>query len=620
MQRSLNILLQKPLLLPPLDREFCPISLGNINYLKKANVTRGSVPFSIALERGAGCVSLYHTKILGPGSPFDEESVVYIERLVKFLLWQRGGWKLILAGPRQISDQVAKIYSKDGQRAFDVKLMEKVYSRPFVVEFVDKPESLPASREVAAAIGGNLNGCRIGFDLGASDYKISAVINGEAVFSQEITWNPTKESDPEYHFEKINSGLMTAAAHLPKVDAIGGSSAGIIVNNQVRVASLFRAVPEEIFDQKVKPIFQRLQEKWKVPFEVANDGDVTALAGAMSIQDNAFLGIAMGSSQAVGYINAEGQITGWLNELAFAPIDYQFNAHVDEWSGDRGCGVQYFSQQAVIRLAKAASITLPEGTLAEQLKFVQELHEKKDARAVRIFETIGIYLGYALAQYADMYSFKHVLILGRVTSGAGGDVILKKAREVLSKEFPELHASIKIHIPDEKMKRVGQAVAAASLPSIDSKESNEKPAASKPEIRTITLETEQHQAEVAKELYARLNAFNETVAGPLNSERLVLSIRDGAGKVIAGLSGESHWGALFISMLWVDQPFRKMGYARSLLEHAESIARKRSCRKVYLNTFTFQAPDFYMKCGYKLIGELTNVPPGHSRKWFAKVL
>ena len=81
-----------------------------------------------------------------------------------------------------------------------------------------------------------------------------------------------------------------------------------------------------------------------IPFSVCNDGDVSALAGAMSLEDNNVLGIAMGTSEAVGYVDDKGNITGWLNELAFMPVDVDPDAMEDEWSGDIGCGVKYFSQ------------------------------------------------------------------------------------------------------------------------------------------------------------------------------------------------------------------------------------------------------------------------------------
>ena len=202
-----------------------------------------------------------------------------------------------------------------------------------------------------------------------------------------------------------------------------------------------------------------------VPVEVANDGDVTALAGAMDLGDNNVLGVAMGTSEAVGYVDADGNITGWLNELAFVPVDFCKDAMVDEWSGDYGCGVKYFSQDAVIKLAPAAGIELDESlSPAEKLKVVQGLMAEGDERAAKIYDTIGVYFGNTLAYYAMFYDIKHVIIMGRVTSGDGGTILLSRAREVLAKEYPEL--AIELHIPDEKSRRVGQSVAAASLPKI----------------------------------------------------------------------------------------------------------------------------------------------------------
>jgi len=461
-------LLVPPAIVPPLDPDFRPISLGQRRYRQLADAPGATTPLTIALEREDGRVSVTQIEILKPGSAHDEATLAHVERLVKFLLWQIGGWKLTIGGPPGIGAQLARIYSPAGARAFDVRLMEQVYEKPFVVQTTE-PFEVPAARESAAAIGGHLDGCRIGFDLGASDYKLAAVVNGEAVFTTEIPWDPRVEPDPDWHKQKINEGLKLAAQHLPRVDAIGGSSAGIYIDNRAMVASLFRAVPAGLFETKVKPLFLNLRREWGVPFEVANDGDVTALAGAMSLQSSGVLGIAMGSSQAAGFLDSKGRITGWLNELAFAPVDYSPRAAADEWSGDIGCGVQCFSQQAVGRLAKRAGIQVEADLpLPEKLKFVQSLMQGGDTRAQKIYQTIGVYLGYALAQYAGHYDFRHLLVLGRVTTGAGGDVIVAKASEVLEAEFPELTGRLSLHLPDEKSKRVGQAVAAASLPAIKS--------------------------------------------------------------------------------------------------------------------------------------------------------
>jgi predicted NBD/HSP70 family sugar kinase len=385
---------------------------------------------------------------------------------LKFLLWQRGGWKVYVGGPAEIADYLRSCYAPDGRRSFDYHFMgQEVYQRPFTIVHC-KPEEVPAAKESQQSLGRHLDGCRIGFDLGASDIKVSAVIDGEAVFTHEMEWDPRSQSDPAYHYEKIMAMLKMAAEKLPRLDAIGGSSAGVIINNRPMVASLFRGVPKERFDE-VRRLFLRIREEMGVPLEIVNDGEVSALAGSMSMEVNAVLGIAMGSSLAAGYVTPHGDITNWLNELAFAPIDYYPQAPMDEWSGDRGVGALYLSQQCVFRLAPRVNIAIPaELSLAGKLKFVQERLEAGEAGAAQIWQTIGVYLGYAIAHYASFYELEHVLILGRVTSGAGGPLILHGAQNVLRQEFPELAPKIRIHLPDELSRRLGQAVAAASLPEI----------------------------------------------------------------------------------------------------------------------------------------------------------
>jgi predicted NBD/HSP70 family sugar kinase len=293
------------------------------------------------------------------------------------------------------------------------------------------------------------------------------VIDGETVFTEEVTWDPYFEKDPEYHKAGIRDSLRRAAEKMPRVDAIGGSAAGVYVNNQPRAASLFRGVDQSLWAEHVIPIFDEIQKEYNVPMQVANDGDVTALAGSIAMDSNGVLGIAMGTSEAVGYVNLDGNITDWLNELAFSPVDYRDDAPVDEWSGDAGCGAQYFSQQAIGRLAPAAGFDFPENMpLPERLVKVQEKMAEDDVNAAKIYRTIGVYFGYGIAQYAEFYDIRLLLALGRVTSGKGGDLILKTAQEVLKEEFPELAETIEFRTPDEKFKRHGQAVIAASLPSI----------------------------------------------------------------------------------------------------------------------------------------------------------
>ncbi len=454
---------------PVLDPGFVPAALWNRAFHEKLRDTRNPRKLTISLERTEHSGSVVESEVFPHEGRFVELNNRYAERLLKYLLWQKGGHKVKIAGDPGIAAYLKKTYSPEGARAFDYEFMgERIYGKPFTVEYCEDPSELE-EKERAEALGGHQDGCRIGFDLGGSDRKCAAVIDGEVVHTEEVVWDPYFEKDPEFHFQGINDSLKRAAAKMPRVDCIGGSAAGVYVNNEVRVASLFRGVSPEDFKKHVERIFFRLQEAWNnVPFIVVNDGEVTALAGAMSVEDGALLGVAMGTSCAAGYVNPDGNITDWLDELAFVPVDYRTdNPPQDEWSGDYGIGANYFSQQAIARLVPIAGIEFPKDMpFAERLVGVQKLMDEGDERARRIYETIGTYFGYNLAQYNDRYELRHVLVLGRVMSGPGGDLVLKQAQKVLETEFPELVDKIKLATPDEKMKRHGQAVVAASLPEI----------------------------------------------------------------------------------------------------------------------------------------------------------
>lgn len=448
-----------------LDPQFQPMAKVVAEYQRNVKAA-GGVPMVIAVERNKGYISTYKMEIYADGTGHDEENYGVAERIVKTLLWLYGGYKVTVAGSKYVYEHLKAAYRDGGAREFDADFMARVYEKPFEVLYVEEVADAPEEYQAADSIGRHLDGCRIGFDAGGSDRKVSAVIDGESVYSEEVVWFPKLQSDPEYHYQGILDAMKTAASHMPRVDAIGVSSAGVYIDNKIKVASLFLKVSDEDFEKKVKNMYIDIaKEIGDVPVEVANDGDVTALAGAMDLGDNNVLGVAMGTSEAVGYVDADGNITGWLNELAFVPVDFCKDAMVDEWSGDYGCGVKYFSQDAVIKLAPAAGIELDESlSPAEKLKVVQGLMAEGDERAAKIYDTIGVYFGNTLAYYAMFYDIKHVIIMGRVTSGDGGTILLSRAREVLEKEYPEL--AIELHIPDEKSRRVGQSVAAASLPKI----------------------------------------------------------------------------------------------------------------------------------------------------------
>ena len=446
---------------PKLDPTFIPFGVWRAAYLKDAKQ-----PIAIAVERDRGRVSVHKTFIHGTPE-MAEADYRYVERYVKFLLWSIGGFRVSICGCSELAKKLQEAYQPGGERAFDYSFVNQLYEEN--LEILDLPlEACPAPNESAEPMGGNMDGCRIGFDAGGSDRKVSAVIDGECVYSEEVIWFPKLNEDPDYHFGHIVEAFKTAASKMPRVDAIGVSSAGDFIGNEPRVASLFIKVPRENWD-KVKTIYDRAAAEIdpNVPILVANDGDVSALAGAMGLGKGNLMGIAMGTSEAVGYVDADQNVLGWINELAFAPVDLQAGAMQDEWSTDYGVGCKYFSQDAVIKLAPAAGIEIPEElSLAEKLKFVQKLMEQDDPRAIAIFETIGAYFAYATVQYSQFYDIDYMMLMGRVMSGKGGDTILKVCNDILADEYPELAKKCAVMLPDEKMRRVGKSVAAASLPKL----------------------------------------------------------------------------------------------------------------------------------------------------------
>ena len=462
---SLSPFLVTPQIVPELDPGFRPAALAH-----RAFAAAATEAVTLAVEQADGSVFHHPLAILPATHPAATTANAYfVERTVKFLLWGYGGWRVHVAGPESLATALRRHYADDAPGKFDSEIIgQRIYDRPIEVVRVATAAELPAPKASTAPLGRHWNGCRIGFDLGGSDRKVAAVVDGKCVFSEETVWDPYFQPDLNYHLEGVRDSLRKAAAHLPRVDGIGGSAAGVYVNNRVKVASLFRGVPRDVFEARAKELFLELRREWGgIPFDVVNDGEVTAPAASMSLGVNSVLGLAMGTSTAAGFVNAEGNITSWLNELAFTPFDYSPTAPREEWSGDVGVGASYFSQQAVGRLLAPAGIEVdPKLGLPEKLKHVQALMQAGDPRAVKIYESLGVFLGYGLAHAASFYRFENVLVLGRVTTGTGGELMLDGARKVLDLEFPELSRQVKFHVPDEKEKRHGQAIAAASLPVV----------------------------------------------------------------------------------------------------------------------------------------------------------
>ncbi len=446
---------------PLLDPNFVPLGVWNEAYLSQA-----MKPISIALWRPDGHIAVRHSFIRGTADS-EEADFRYVERFVKSLLWSVGGCKLYVCGCSDIAKRLAEVYSPDGERNFESVFFRRIYGHPFQV--LDIPlEACPEPQDgPRPIIGGHLEGCRIGLDVSGSVCEVSAVADGNCIFSQEFPWSPQEQEDPSYHYEHILRALQSAAAHFEKLDAIGISSAGIFSGNAPMAASLFAKVPRDRWDE-VKTLYTRAAAAvGDVPVAVVNDRDVTALSAAMSTGAGSLMSLSLGVNEAVGYADRVQNVLGWINELSLAPVDLNEEAALDEVTSDTGAGSKYFSQEAAIRLAALAGIDLgAERSADEKLMALQALVQQDDPRAQAVYQTIGQYLAYTLLHYSKLYEIRHLMLLGRVMHGKGGEIVLRSCISVLTDEFPALLEKTDIFLSDKNTYRVGQAVAAASLPTL----------------------------------------------------------------------------------------------------------------------------------------------------------
>ena len=227
---------------PKLDQSFIPFGVWRAAYLKDAKK-----PISIALERDQGQVSVHHTFIHGTPE-MAEADYRYVERYVKFLLWSTGGFKVTVCGCPELTQRLKAAYSAGGERDFDHTFFFQLYEQE--LQIIDETlENCPAANETPKPMGGHMDGCRIGFDAGGSDRKFSAVIDGETVYSEEVVWFPKLNPDPNYQYGHIVEAFKTAASKMPRVDAIGVSSAGTFIGNAPMISSIFYCVPRDRWDE-----------------------------------------------------------------------------------------------------------------------------------------------------------------------------------------------------------------------------------------------------------------------------------------------------------------------------------------------------------------------------------
>jgi len=483
---AMKILLSRPKVPAPLDPNFSPVVLAKKQYAKAVEGCTDALEWACPRTGGCGRGKL----IVFPEGHADMDASIYLAGvLIQEMIWQRSASELQLAGPKGVVDALARQFAPGGMYEFEATQMPCVNGTPeapFQVKVVGSAADLPEAKDEPQTMGKEANGCRLAFDLGKSDIKVVAVQDGEIKYSKETEWDVTNP-DPEYHFKAIVDAMNLGKAELPKIDAIGGSATGTVsAKNEATWCDIFPNVPPDVYKEKVVDIFSRIAKEVagkEVPLKVINDGEVTALAAYQKIKAGNVLGISMGSSEGGGYANADGNLMGWINELCYIRLDLNPMAPSDPWTKQAHSGIShmYLGQRGTTKLAAAGGIEGPEEQMyphpnmctikheghAQCLKLIQAAMKDpaKEPRARLIYETVGVYLGYGLAQYCDFYKLDHVMILGRVSKGAGGDIMLAKAKEVLETEFPEI-PPIQFHGADDHFKAVGQCIAAAALPEI----------------------------------------------------------------------------------------------------------------------------------------------------------
>jgi len=481
-------LLVKPGVEAPLDPDFAPWVLGKKKYMDA--VGKGSSEkLTWALPRSDGCGT--YTLPVFPDDHPDVEASIYVAGVcIQEMIWQRSATSLLLHGTSKVCQEIEKMFSPGGMYDFEVKSMPNVCGTPdkaFTVKICSSLDEIPQNKDNQQVCGKDASGCRLAFDLGKSDVKTVAVKDNEVLYSKETEWDVTNP-DPDYHFKVVTDALNLAKETLPCVDAIGGSATGTIsAENHATWCDIFPNVEPNLYKEKVVDIFVRMAEhvagKKDVPLKVINDGEVTALAAVQKLGKGNVMGISMGSSEGGGYANEDGNLLGWINELCYIRLDMNPKAPTDPWSKGSHTGLShmYLGQRGATKLADKAGIQVPDNmkyphpdmctikheTHAQCLKMVQKAmsDDKGETQVKQIYETVGVYLGYGLAQYQEFYKIDHVLILGRLSKGKGGDIMLDKAKEVLTKEFPELNTP-EFHTADDHFKAVGQCIAAAALPVI----------------------------------------------------------------------------------------------------------------------------------------------------------
>lgn len=406
----------------------------------------------IVLSRGKGLVYPFSLRI---NDDF-EESYFHLKKVLFALLWTIGGSRFLFHCDSSFYSRFVGKIQKDEEVHASFKAIEKIYGEPvsfFLTEEIPFKTIKTAKRTLLPS------GCRVGLDLGGSDIKVMALQDGKVLYSSEILWSPKTARDPSYHDSFIRSALKEAASYLPRVDAVGVSTSGVVEEEDLIYPSLFTSCSEKDKKEGIRVLLKEISHELfpNATFSLINDGDASALGASFLYEKDSVLGLSLGTSLAGGYVK-NGFLYPYLNELSKVPVNFSSFAKRHYQLGIKGSASEYLSQKGIIALTEESGVEL-KGTLPEKLLMVQVLAEQGNDEVLQAYRTFGKRLGSCVLYFSLFLDFSCVFLLGRVLSGKGGETLLESANEYLASKGSELT----LFSADERFKRLGQAYVAACL-------------------------------------------------------------------------------------------------------------------------------------------------------------
>lgn len=389
-----------------------------------------------------------------------EKSYFFAKKMILSLMWIVGAESFCYKGDKEFYSYLINRVYDDLETKKSFEAMKESFGSDVLITLDDKDYEVIQSK---TTFTGSFDGNRIGIDLGGSDRKVTAISDGKVVFSDETLWTPKPETDYKYHVEGILDSLNKAASVLKRVDSVGVSTAGMVFDDELIYPALFESVPLETKQSKIRTLIPDIVKDrfGDIPFAIANDGDVSAIGASIMFKKDNVLGLALGTSFAAGYAK-NGFLLNWANELSKVSIDYNPEARAHYILNIQGSSSEYLSQKGIVRLLENNGVQLEGETLPKKLVSIQKMAEEGNKIVLDAYHDMGIYLGSAIMFFTMFYKIDSVMLLGRVLTGKGGEILTNTASSYLK----ERGVNIEVFTCDENFKRLGQSYIAASMPRI----------------------------------------------------------------------------------------------------------------------------------------------------------